>query len=759
MNQDTNESQTVNKDSSTPRDLSFSAPPTIAERAVEYAREGLTIFPVYEMINGKCSCGDDNCRSPGKHPRTPRGHNDATSDVDQVKEWWTKYPNANIGYRPAANEIVLDIEKEGVENGLIGNLTERFGPLPVTKMSNTGGGGQHHFYKLPNGAPEIRNRAKVFEGMDIRTVKGYVILPPSNHESGGIYLWEARAGRTVNELPMKLCEGIAAGQAITPQTKAAPLNRKYANGNRNNAMFNMASAARGKGKEYDEILKELRRENKRLCEPPLPEPELKKITESVVRYKPGGQDIAAEEAEQERIARLRKLVTGEVNNLKLDHMALLELVNEVNHIRKLKEQVNVFAAYKKGVYIIGPEARNEITSTVKDILIQCKEAIGIDALRLYTNRVDTELWNQISLTAPPTAIDEWDKDDYLLNVKNGVIDLRRGELIPHLPEYLMTKQSPIKYVPGKKCPRWEEVIERQLGTDEQAKYFQAMCGRILTGDMNSKAFYLIYGGTDTGKSIVLGTIASILGTYAVRASRETFVASPYDNPRWEVANWVGARLVHVQEFKPEDYWHEPLLKDISGGDVITAVQKHMKPFNYKPKCKIVMATNHIPKSNTMDRSFVNRVRILPFESRIPEPEKDHNLYQKLMSEYPGILNYMIKGIEMWDEVGQGIPEWMEEHLDSYKIVEDPLCMFTDNTLKEARGQKIQATQLYQNYQDYMRRIDIPPLTQTQFGRAMTHKGYRKGQSNGKYYYLHVAIKAPEDWMKKDDQNTLSDTKE
>ena len=757
MNQAQCDNKAIQQEDRTHSNIKLSSGPTMADRAIEYAKEGLTIFPVYEMVNGRCSCGDANCRSPGKHPRTPKGHNDATSNVDQVKEWWNTWPSANIGYRPGPNEIVLDIEREGIEKGLIGELCKQLGPLPTTKMSNTGGGGQHHFYRLPAGAPEIRNRAKVFDGMDIRTVKGYVILPPSNHVSGYFYTWEARAGKAVSELPIAWCNGIAAGQGTTPQKKTTGINQKYANGNRNNALFNMASAARGKGKEYDEILKELRRENKRLCDPPLSDSELKKIVESVVKYKPGALDIAEEEAEQAQIARLRKLVTGEVNNLKLDHMALLELVNEVNHIRKLKEQVNAFAAYKNGVYITGPEARNEITSTVKDILIRCKEAIDIDALRLYTNRVDTELWNQISLTAQPTAIDEWDKDDYLLNVKNGVVDLIKGKLMPHSPEYLMTKQSPIKYDPGKKCPRWEEVIEKQLGTGEQAKYFQAMCGRILTGDMNSKAFYLIYGGTDTGKSIVLGTIASILGTYAIRASRETFVASPYDNPRWETANWVGARLVHVQEFKPEDYWHEPLLKDISGGDVITAVQKHMKPFNYVPKCKIVMATNHIPKSNTMDRSFVNRVRILPFENRIPETEKDYNLYQRLMREYPGILNYMIKGIEMWDEVGQGVPEWMEEHLDSYKIVEDPLCMFTDNTLKEAKGQKIQASQLYQNYLDYMRIIDMAPLTQTLFGRAMTHKGYRKGQSKGKYYYLNVTMKDRGDWMKKDDQNMLPGT--
>jgi putative DNA primase/helicase len=323
----------------------------------------------------------------------------------------------------------------------------------------------------------------------------------------------------------------------------------------------------------------------------------------------------------------------------------------------------------------------------------------------------------------------------------------------------MTKQSTVSYEPGKKCPMWDKVVSRQLDTDEKAAYFQAMCGRLLTGDVNDKAFYIMHGGTDTGKSLILNTIASILGTYAVRASRETFVSSQYDNPRWEVANWRGARLVHVQEFKPGDYWHEPLLKDISGGDPIAAVEKHMKPFNYKPKCKIVMASNHIPKSNTMDHSFADRVRIIPCENKIPEAEKDYNMYQRLMKEYSGILNYMLKGIEIWNEIGQSVPEWMEEHLVSYKIVEDPLCMFTDNTIYEAKGQKVQATPLYDEYVKYMYIMKMDPMTLTAFGTAMHNKGYQKSPINGRTYYKNIALKNREDWFTKDTQTKIPGIKE
>jgi len=754
MNQAPNDTTQSQAKDSTAQDINLSAEWTVAKRAIQYAEAGYTIFPIFEMRGNRCSCGNVECRSPGKHPRTAAGHNEATADPEQVKAWWNTWPEANIGYRPKDNEIVLDIEKEGLENGLLISLIKLFGPLPTTRMNNTGGGGQHHFFTLPEGAPEIKNRAKVFDGMDIRTVKGYVILPPSNHASGNKYEWEARAGERVQELPMEWCNGIATGQTTKEPTRNTLLHHKYAEGSRNNSMFNMASAARGKGKSESQILTEIRRENKRLCSPPLPDAELKKIAESVAKFKPGALDVADEEAEQIRIARLRNLVTGEVNNQKLDHMELLKACNEVNHIRKPKEQINCYAAYADGVYVTGPAAQNEMMATIKDVLGQCKEALGWDAQRLYNSRTNTEFWNQARIAAISTTVEEWDRDNYKLNVLNGVLDLITGELLPHSPDYLMTKQATVIFNKSKKCPWWDKVIERQLGTGDKARYFQAICGRLLTGDVSDKAFYLLYGPTDTGKSKILGTIASLLGTYAVRASRETFVESSFDNTRWEVANWVGARLVHVQEFKPEDYWHEPLLKDISGGDEISAAQKHMKPFTYQPKCKIVMATNHIPMSNTMDSSFEDRVRILPFENQIPKAEQDPNLSQRFLGEFSGILNYMLKGIDIIEEIGLGVPDWMEEHIDFYKVAEDPLSLFAENALTEAKNKKIQATYLFHRYEEYMRILDIDPLTQTAFGKAMKHKGHKTSMSAGKTYYVNVALRERDNWWKKDNQTDL-----
>jgi putative DNA primase/helicase len=739
-------------------DIPFSDTLEMKGYALSYAQQGMNIFPVHNIKDGFCSCrGSLKCK-PGKHPRTSNGLSAATSDLHQVEEWWTKWPDANIGCRPHENEIVLDIEKEGLNNGLLGRLIKQFGPLPVGRISATGGGGIHLFFTLPEGAPEIKSSAKVFDGMDIRTVKGYVILPPSNHVSGNSYSWKKEGGAKIPELPMEWCVGIAQAQAKGVRQNTKDIREKYTEGNRNHSMFEMACAAIGKGKTPQEVLIELRRENKRLCSPPLPDAELKMITESAAKYGPNKQAMQEEELEQIRIARLQNLVTGELNSQKIDHVALMRACNEVNRLRKLREQKEQYAAYAKGVYATGPAAVNEIVKTVKRLLEDYKEALDWDVQKLFTNRAKTEFWNQVQLEAISTEITEWDKDDYLLNVYNGVLDLKTRELLPHSPDYLMTKQATVAYHKNAKCPWWEKVIARQLGTGDKARYFQALCGRLLTGDMNEKAFYLLVGPTDTGKSVILGAVASLLGSYAARASRETFIETYHENPRWEIASWIGKRLVHVQEFKPADYWFEPLLKDWTGGEPITAAKKHMHETTFQPKGKIVMATNNIPRSRSMDGAFENRVRIIPFNNQIPKTEQDYNLPQRFIGEHSGILNWMLAGIDIIEEIGLGVPDWMMDNIDFYKVETDPLNNFAQNCIENAKNDEIRASELYQYYVTYMGMLGENAVNLTNFGNCMKDKGYQKKEYNNGYRYVNIRTKPKADWLGEGTQASLEEGK-
>jgi hypothetical protein len=132
------------------------------------------------------------CEHAGKHPRNLNGATGATSDVEQVRKWWTMWPDANIGLatgRPLPGGgylAVLDIDPRNDGDSSVEELERKHGPLPDTTVVRSGGGGWHHYFCS---SEPVRSR-KITAGVDFKAVGGYVVAPPSLHASGGMYEWK-----------------------------------------------------------------------------------------------------------------------------------------------------------------------------------------------------------------------------------------------------------------------------------------------------------------------------------------------------------------------------------------------------------------------------------------------------------------------------------------------------------------------------------------------------------------------------------------
>lgn len=169
------------------------------EWALQYAERGWPVFPIHYLLKGGiCSCDHADCERPGKHPLTANGLKDASTDPDVVRRMWNARPYANIGLATGFDNLTaLDIDtdiskgKRGLES--IRALEAEHGPLPPTLGQKTGSGGRHLLYKSKG--PIKNSASKLGPDLDIRGVGGYIILPPSNHISGGKYEW-------LNELPI-----------------------------------------------------------------------------------------------------------------------------------------------------------------------------------------------------------------------------------------------------------------------------------------------------------------------------------------------------------------------------------------------------------------------------------------------------------------------------------------------------------------------------------------------------------------------------
>ena len=159
---------------------------TKLDAALHYAEQGWPVLPCYTIIDGKCSCGNDGCKSPGKHPirdLVPHGLKDATDNRDTVRIWWTTVHDANIGIVTGATSGIVAIDEDPRNGGELGicQLQDNVCNLPPSLTQNTGSGGHHYIFRHPGG--NIPCRAHIFDGVDVRGDGGYIIVGPSNHIS------------------------------------------------------------------------------------------------------------------------------------------------------------------------------------------------------------------------------------------------------------------------------------------------------------------------------------------------------------------------------------------------------------------------------------------------------------------------------------------------------------------------------------------------------------------------------------------------
>ena len=162
--------------------------PQLLRAALNYARRGWLVIPLHSPTARGCSCGRADCQSVGKHPRTRNGSKDGSRDLATIREWWERWPDANVGITTgeASGLLVLDVDGAQGEQSLI-DLAQRGLILPDTYTVRTGSGGQHLYFVWPEGA-DVRNSArKIAHGLDVRGVGGLVAAPPSLHKSGRRY--------------------------------------------------------------------------------------------------------------------------------------------------------------------------------------------------------------------------------------------------------------------------------------------------------------------------------------------------------------------------------------------------------------------------------------------------------------------------------------------------------------------------------------------------------------------------------------------
>jgi hypothetical protein len=154
--------------------------------ALRYVSWSWQILPLHTANRGVCSCGDPECASPGKHPRTVHGVHDASRRSEQARRWWATWPDANVGIATGPL-VVIDVDGEQGHAALIALQTRHGSALPATPWVQTARG--RHLYFLAPGLDIPNSSGRLGSGVDVRGAGGYVVAPPSRHASGRRYRW------------------------------------------------------------------------------------------------------------------------------------------------------------------------------------------------------------------------------------------------------------------------------------------------------------------------------------------------------------------------------------------------------------------------------------------------------------------------------------------------------------------------------------------------------------------------------------------
>lgn len=494
--------------------------------------------------------------------------------------------------------------------------------------------------------------------------------------------------------------------------------------NRNNTLTSMAGAMRRRGMSEASIEAALQKENLTRCKPPLTEDEVAGIARSMMRYEPSSSDdirrTLNDTGNAQRFAQRHR------NDVKFAPGIGWLVWNGLHWERSGDGKV---------IELAKEVARNiyqEAAATPDDNL---RGAISRHAnASLQVARIQAML--KLAQSHPALVIEpqQLDADDLVLGVANGVVDLRSGKLRPAAREDLITLHSPVIFHASAECPQFDTFLDQvTVGDKSLAAYLQRVFGYCLSGSTAEQCLFFLHGSGANGKSTLQNVLLALLGNDLARQTpTETLMVkrSPATN---DLARLQNVRVVTANEIEEGSLLAESLVKQLTGGDPITARYHYQEYFQYVPKFKLVIAGNHRPVIRGRDNGMWRRVRLIPFEAAIPPAQRDKHLFEKLRAELPGILNWAIKGFRAYLKHGLKEPKVITDAVAEYREEMDVIGAWIDECCALGSSYEWRAGAVYQSYRNWAEANGYRPMASATFGRELSARFTKQKRKDGNYY--------------------------
>ena len=339
-----------------------------------------------------------------------------------------------------------------------------------------------------------------------------------------------------------------------------------------------------------------------------------------------------------------------------------------------------------------------------------------------------------SATSDPRVligVDQWDSNETLLGVTNGVIDLRTGELLKGRPDLYITRRAPVAYNPGIRNVRWEQFIDFATGGDKELQeWLQKAAGYSLTGLRTYDVMFLVYGPSGSGKNTMVEALVKAMGTSQYAWPLDSSVLAQGDGNAHgsDLYHWAelrGRRMVWVDELPESERLKENSVKKLTGSSEISARSPGEKPFTFQSRAKLWVTTNHRPIIS--DDAMWRRIRPVPLTQvpENPDPDLKHYIFDP-EGALPAVLSWAVEGaIKLLGSSARDALGWctaVSEAAEIYRKNEDRIGFFLSEETKESEGASVPIKSLYAVYRVWSEERGERAMTQIAFQRKMMDRG-------------------------------------
>lgn len=322
--------------------------------------------------------------------------------------------------------------------------------------------------------------------------------------------------------------------------------------------------------------------------------------------------------------------------------------------------------------------------------------------------------------------DDLDVDAWSLNVENGIVDLKTGELKPHRQAAMMTKLATVAYDPAARHDVWDRFLDRMVPDPEVREFLQRAAGYSLTGDTSEERLFFIHGPTASGKSTFIAALKAVLGDYAETCNFETFLEQRGGSAATtDLARLPGVRLAVSLEVDEGKRLAVALIKTVTGRDGISARHLYQKSFTYQPAFKLWLVANDRPRASASDSALWRRILMVPFEESLAVHEQDPTVKSTLTQDpacKAAVLAWAVQGVRLWLDEGLNPSEAVQRATSDYRREQDTIGDFLDDCCVMGAGLQVSNPEMWKAYEQWASSNGERAMSATSFGKRMKHHG-------------------------------------